>query len=125
MREPTIYHCFSGKDRIRFEVHEAFSDRLSARQQARSVLPLPPEAEGERAREKRDCYEALVERIVEQAIEKGALRQVDVRLATFVVFGMCNWAYQWIDAGGRRLQREIAYTATAGAPGSPDHKEAR
>jgi AcrR family transcriptional regulator len=51
-------------------------------------------------REKRDRYQALVEDIVRRGIEDRSFRDVDPRLTTLALFGMCNWSYQWYRSGG-------------------------
>lgn len=68
---------------------------------------LPAEA-AETIRAKRDRYQAIAESIVRRGIETGELRDVDARLATLAMFGMCNWAYQWYQPDGRLEPREIA-----------------
>lgn len=68
---------------------------------------LSPERR-ETIRRKRDAYQAAVESIVRRGIGDGSFRDVDPRLTTLAVFGMCNWAYQWYrpegpqSAGDRR-----------------------
>lgn len=59
-------------------------------------------------RRKRDAYERTVESIVRRGVESGSFRDVDPRLTTLAVFGMCNWAYQWYAAEGGLSPREIA-----------------
>lgn len=49
---------------------------------------------------KRDTYSLLVEDVVVRGIETGEFRDVDARLTTLAVFGMCNWAYQWFKVEG-------------------------
>jgi AcrR family transcriptional regulator len=61
-------------------------------------------------RQERDGYEAMVEAVVRRGVEAGEFRQVDVRLATLAMFGMCNWAYKWYRHDGPLRTREIAYT---------------
>lgn len=69
-------------------------------------LPLE---EQNHARTRRDHYEQIVRGLIIEAIAAGRMRDVDPRLATLALFGMCNWAYQWLDGSGRRTAREIAY----------------
>jgi TetR/AcrR family transcriptional regulator, cholesterol catabolism regulator len=59
-------------------------------------------------REKRDLYQAAVEATVRRGLENGEFREVDPRLATLAIFGMCNWAYQWYRADGVLSTRAIA-----------------
>jgi AcrR family transcriptional regulator len=58
--------------------------------------------------EKRDRYEQMVRSAVERGIADGAFRDVDPRLATLALFGMCNWAYQWYRSGGAYTSDQIA-----------------
>lgn len=60
-------------------------------------------------RAKRDEYEQLVERLIEESVQRDAFRPLDTRMATLAVFGMCNWAYQWYRTSGAVRPREIAY----------------
>jgi len=57
---------------------------------------------------KRNVYRDLVEDAVRRGIATGAFRDVDPRLTTLAVFGMCNWAYQWYSSDGELTTREIA-----------------
>lgn len=59
-------------------------------------------------REKRDQYQSMVEDLHSQAMSEGEFRQLDARIATLAMFGMCNWAYQWYQKRGSRTSREIA-----------------
>lgn len=70
---------------------------------------LTPEAR-RTVRAKRDEYEALVEALITDCVERGIFRPVDARMAALAIFGMCNWAYQWYRASGAIRPREIAYT---------------
>ncbi len=58
-------------------------------------------------RTKRDFYQEQVEKILQGGIAGGYFRQVDARLATLALFGMCNWAYQWYRKGGINTSKEI------------------
>lgn len=58
---------------------------------------------------KRGRYEAMAGELIERGIQEGALRpDVDVRLVTLAMFGMCNWAYQWYRPSGPLGTREVA-----------------
>lgn len=60
------------------------------------------------ARVKRDRYESLVEDTVLRGMQQGSIVWQDPRTATFALFGMCNWAYQWYRPGGRLRPEEVA-----------------
>jgi AcrR family transcriptional regulator len=68
---------------------------------------LPPDLQ-RAARVKRDRYEGLVESSVLAGMRDGEIRWQDPRVATFALFGMCNWTYQWYRPGGRLGHAEIA-----------------
>lgn len=68
---------------------------------------LPPDL-FELARTKRDLYERLVEQTLLRGMSDGEIAWQDPRTATFGLFGMCNWAYQWYRPGGRLHHSEIA-----------------
>ena len=57
---------------------------------------------------KRDAYRRMVEDVVARGVETGEFREVDPRLTTLAVFGMCNWAYQWYRPDGPLDSGEIA-----------------
>jgi TetR/AcrR family transcriptional regulator, cholesterol catabolism regulator len=51
-------------------------------------------------KKKRDQYEAIVREIVSEGIRSGEFRtDIDARIITFGLFGMCNWTYQWLRPG--------------------------
>lgn len=68
---------------------------------------LPPELQS-RAMVKRDQYETLVESTIVAGIEQGLFRAGSARVATFALFGMGNWAYQWYRPGGKFTHEEVA-----------------
>jgi AcrR family transcriptional regulator len=58
--------------------------------------------------ERRDYYREIVEEVLVEGIRSGEFRDLDVRLTTMQIFGMCNWAYQWYRKGGRLTAAELA-----------------
>lgn len=58
---------------------------------------------------KRDRYENSIRKTIQAGVDSGEFRDVDVRLATLALAGMCNWAYQWFDPNGSLSSREVAY----------------
>ena len=46
--------------------------------------------------------------IIEEGIEKGMFRKVDIRLTTKAILGMCNWATVWYSRSGRLSSEAIA-----------------
>ena len=71
---------------------------------------LSPEAKRYVAAQ-RDSYESLVQSAIAAGQARGTLAaDVDSKLITLALFGMCNWAYQWFDPHGRFTAEEIATT---------------
>lgn len=68
---------------------------------------MPPDLQ-QRARMKRDAYEKRVEDIIRRGIDSGIFRTQSPRVATFGLFGMCNWAHHWYRATGSMSYQEIA-----------------
>jgi len=57
--------------------------------------------------EKRVNYERLFQRILTDGIKAGEFRDVDVKIVSFGILGMCNWLYQWYSPHGRLPAAEI------------------
>jgi TetR/AcrR family transcriptional regulator, cholesterol catabolism regulator len=63
----------------------------------------------ERVRDPRRRYESYIRDAITTGIEEGIFRSdIDPLVATYGIFGMCNWSYQWFDPAGRMSADEIA-----------------
>jgi len=59
-------------------------------------------------KEKRDRYEMMVRSLITEGIRNGEFRSdIEPRIITFALFGMCNWIYQWFQPGKGLTAREI------------------
>jgi len=67
-----------------------------------------PSDDQQTIKKKRDLYEQMVETTIQRGISEGDFRDLDPRLVTLAVFGICNWAYQWYRADGSYTYRELA-----------------
>lgn len=71
-----------------------------------------PHLTGPFAREiilRKKAYERYFERIIEEGQVAGAFRaDVDARIVTFGLLGMCNWLSQWYREGGQYSPQQIA-----------------
>ncbi|HEY1351834.1 MAG TPA: TetR/AcrR family transcriptional regulator [Ktedonobacteraceae bacterium] len=71
-----------------------------------------PHLTGPFAREiilRKKAYERYFERIIEQGQAAGVFRaDVDPRIVTFGLLGMCNWLSQWYRTGGQYSPEQIA-----------------
>jgi hypothetical protein len=68
---------------------------------------LPPDLQ-KMAKAKRDMYEAQVEGLIRRGIETGVFRTQNARVATFGLFGMCNWTYQWFRPDSPSSSEQVA-----------------
>lgn len=57
---------------------------------------------------KRVNYERLLQKILAEGVRTGEFRDIDVKIVSFGILGMCNWLYQWYSPEGRLTAREIA-----------------
>jgi AcrR family transcriptional regulator len=71
--------------------HRSLEDKLRTRHTAR-----------------RDRYELLWRKIIQEGIDVGAFRSVDVNVATFAILGVQNWMITWFKAGGRLSELELS-----------------
>ena len=57
---------------------------------------------------RRDRYEGLWRQIVQEGVEKGVFRPVQVPIVTFAILGVQNWLITWFKAGGKYSSLELA-----------------
>ena len=70
-----------------------------------------PALTGERAerfRGRRREYERRVEAVIQAGVDTGEFREVQPRLTAMAWFGMHNYTYLWLKAGGRLSARDVA-----------------
>lgn len=65
-------------------------------------------ARREEIRRKRDQYEALWDRILQEGMASGEFRPVDLKFARLLVLSAANWVYHWYDPGGPLGPDEVA-----------------
>lgn len=57
---------------------------------------------------RKKAYERLFEQIIEEGIEAGVFKSnLDPKIVTFGILGMCNWLSQWYKPGGTYTQAQI------------------
>lgn len=66
-----------------------------------------PKRSAARLKRKRQEMEDVVKGIIEDGIEEGVFRDVNVTLAANLIFGMCNWTYQWYSPDGTLAPEEV------------------
>jgi AcrR family transcriptional regulator len=57
---------------------------------------------------KRDRYEHIFRDILRKGVAAGEFRQVDPRLAGYMILAACNWLYNWYHPGGSYRPEDIA-----------------
>jgi AcrR family transcriptional regulator len=57
---------------------------------------------------RRDRYEGLWRRLIQEGIEAGVFRVVDEAVAAFALLGVQNWMITWFKEGGRLEAQELA-----------------
>lgn len=71
------------------------------------VEHLPPDSYRIAVERKRN-YTARIIRVLEEAIARGIVEDIDAELAVFGILGMCNWMHYWYRPDGRKSPDEIA-----------------
>lgn len=61
-----------------------------------------------RHNDRRDRYEGQWRKIVQEGVEAGYFRSVDVAVAAFAILGVQNWMITWFNESGRLSPLEIA-----------------
>lgn len=57
---------------------------------------------------RRDRFEGLWRKILQEGVDQGVFRSVDVSMAAFAIIGVQNWMITWYREGGRLTSLEIA-----------------
>jgi TetR/AcrR family transcriptional regulator, cholesterol catabolism regulator len=58
--------------------------------------------------EKRDQYEALWARILEEGVNSGHFYPEHLRFSRIVTLSVANWLYQWFQPGGKLSAKQVA-----------------
>jgi AcrR family transcriptional regulator len=69
---------------------------------------VPPRA-AKKIQRQRDRVDAIIDDILRQGIEEGAIRDLPVPLVRLALTGMTNWAYTWYDPRGSLSAEEIGH----------------
>jgi AcrR family transcriptional regulator len=57
---------------------------------------------------RRDRYELLWRKIIEEGVDQGVFRKVDISITTFAIMGVQNWMITWYREGGRFTSLELS-----------------
>lgn len=106
----------SGKppvDRLRMIVHELWRVMETHREHVHVFFEewrYLDQNHLEALKERRDAYYQFVRGTVAEALDvkRAKVEGSHVDVLTLAIFGMCNWGYQWYDAGGPMSADEIA-----------------
>lgn len=58
--------------------------------------------------ERRDHFDRGLRRVVQQGVDEGLFRPVDVKLVSFAILGAVNWIRRWYHPEGPSTSQEIA-----------------
>ncbi len=78
----------------------------------RELPALPPEKRRE-VLDGRDRYRGFFEAIITEGIARGEFCEVDPKMVTFAILGMCNGLYEWYSPQGRLSIDDIAESFTS------------
>ncbi len=80
---------------------DIYSVYLSERRALSGRYHTKVRAEGER-------HAMLLEKILQQGIDRKEFRAMDTKMVALAILGMCNWLYQWYSPTGRLSPQEIS-----------------
>jgi AcrR family transcriptional regulator len=87
-------------------------DRAAALAFTREITRYAADPAMTEVRKMRREYYGLVRGIVTSGMETGQFRAEDATIITLQIFGMCNWAWTWLNTDGPRDIEDIAATFT-------------
>ncbi len=71
------------------------------------IFSLPPEL-GRWVKLANRAFGAVIERVVNEGVQKGELRPVHPKRFTYALMGMCNWIHRWYRPGGQWTPDTVA-----------------
>ena len=58
---------------------------------------------------KRDEFDQMFYGVIRRGVEQGMFRRdIDPRVASFGILGMCGWSHHWFEPGGRQTSTQVA-----------------
>ena len=98
-------------DKLRAAIH-AHATRIAGNPQAAAVFLREDRGLGDgylaQYIARRDQFEGLFRHFVQQAVNDGEFREIDVPVAVHALLGMVNWMSRWYHADGRLTPDQIA-----------------
>jgi hypothetical protein len=55
----------------------------------------------------RDQYESLLQKLLQEGIEQGILRQTDVKVSSYALIAMCTEVASWFRPSGRLTVQQV------------------
>ncbi|OLO36345.1 hypothetical protein BTR23_15865 [Alkalihalophilus pseudofirmus] len=62
----------------------------------------------EKIRKRRSYYSRCIDKVLEQGVENGEFRNIDIKMSRFIILGSLNWIQQWYNPQGNRSPEEIS-----------------
>lgn len=101
----------SPEEKLRLAM-QVYMGRLTGDSDLATVLLLEHRSLERRLRsrhaQRRDRYEGLWRKIIEEGVHQGVFRQTDITIATFAIMGVQNWMITWYREGGRLTALELS-----------------
>lgn len=101
----------SPEEKLRLAM-QVYMGRLTGEADLASVLLLEYRSLEKKLRSRhaarRDRYESLWRKIVEEGVDQGVFRKIDISIATFAIMGVQNWMITWYREGGRLTALELS-----------------
>lgn len=108
---PVIVADLTPEEKLRLAM-QVYMGRLTEDADLSTVLLLEYRSLENRLRTRhiarRDRFEGLWRKIIQEGVDKGIFRSVDVAVVAFAIIGVQNWMITWYREGGRLTSLEIA-----------------
>jgi AcrR family transcriptional regulator len=109
-----LEYIVSKQDTVQQRLYEAISNHILLHTTYKSeffIIDTEIRAlEGENRRkilDLRDHYEDLFQKLLAEGIEKGVLRQTDVKVSSYAIIAMCTEVAQWFRPSGRLSVQQV------------------
>ena len=109
-----LEHIVSKQDTVYQRLYEAISNHIRLHTTYKSeffIIDTEIRALVEENRGKvlamRDQYEDLIQRLLQEGMDQGVLRQTDVKISSYAIIAMCTEVAQWFRPSGRFSVQQV------------------
>jgi AcrR family transcriptional regulator len=109
-----LEHIVSKQDTVQQRLFEAISNHIRLHTTYKSeffiidteIRALEGESRG-KILALRDQYESLLQKLLQEGIEQGILRQTDVKVSSYAIIAMCTEVASWFRPSGRLSVQQV------------------